>query len=88
MNWARLYATFQIWFVVCVASMTGAAFWSFLLTGGVRWLFGMGEDPAMLFVWLPSFVASTFWLAPRIPKDLRRAGLLSDEPERFGPWFR
>lgn len=51
-------------------------------------MFGMGEDPAMLFVWLPSFVASTFWLAPRIPKDLRRAGLLSDEPERFGPWFR
>lgn len=88
MNWARLYAAFQIWFAVCVASMTGSAFWSFLLAGGVRWAFDIGEDSAMLFVWLPSFVVSTFWLASRIPADLRRAGLLSDEPESFGQWFR
>ncbi len=88
MNWARLYSTLQIWFAVCIASMTGAVFWSFLLTGGVRWVFGMDENSAMLFVCLPSFIVLMFWLVPRIPKDLRGAGLLSDEPERFGPWFR
>jgi hypothetical protein len=88
MNWSRLYATFQIWLTVCVASMVGAAFWSLLLVGACRLVFGMDESVAMSFICIPAFLLLTIIFVRFLPKDLRKAGMLSDAPVNFGPWFK
>ncbi len=42
----------------------------------------------MLFVFLPVFLVLTIYWIKKLPDRLRKAGMLSDEPERFGPWFK
>jgi len=41
-----------------------------------------------LAIGLPMFLILLVVLIRFLPKPLRKAGILSDEPERFGPWFK
>ncbi|MCG1046294.1 MULTISPECIES: hypothetical protein [Mycetohabitans] len=88
MNWRRLYATFQICSTVCLASVIGAGCWSFLIAGICRLIFKLGEAVALLSIGLPLFIVLFIVFTKHLPKPLRKSGMLSDEPEKFGPWFR
>jgi hypothetical protein len=88
MNWRRLYATLQIYGVVGGVSAGGAGCWAFLIAGGGRMLFRLSDDESMLLIGLPLFISLTICFIRLLPKHLRKAGMLSDEPEKFGPWFK
>jgi hypothetical protein len=87
MNWRRLCAVIQICMVVGGAAVVGAIFWAMVVTGICRIAFGLDEDRAMLYVFVPLCVAIAVCLIRFLPKRLRKAGMLSDEPKKFGPWF-
>ena len=87
MNWRKVYAVFQIWFTVCLASAVGAGCWSFLVAGICRLTFKLDEEIALLSIGLPLFLVLLALFIRLLPKRLRKAGMLSDEPESFGPWF-
>lgn len=88
MNWRRAYAAFQIWFMVCLASTIGAGCWSFLVAGLCRLMFKLDENIALLAIGLPMFLILLIVFIRFLPKPLRKAEMLSDDPERFGPWFK
>jgi hypothetical protein len=88
MNLRRLWAVIQTCLVVGGAAIVGAVFWAMAITGLCRIAFGLDEDRAMLYIFVPLCVATTVSLIRLLPKRLRRAGMLSDEPEKFGPWFK
>lgn len=88
MNWRRAYAVFQIWFTIFLASAVGAGCWSFLVAGLCRLAFRLDEEMALLLVGLPLFLLLLPPFIRFLPKPLREAGMLSDEPSSFGPWSR
>jgi hypothetical protein len=88
MNWRRLYATFQIWFTTILVSTFGAGFWSFLVAGLCRIAFHLGDNESMLLIGLPLFIVLLAVLVKHLPEPLRKADMLSDDPEKFGPWFK
>ncbi len=88
MNWKRLYTTLQIWVMVCLASVFSAGCWSFLVAGLCRIAFELGDNESMLLIGLPLFIVLFPVFAKYLPKPLRKAGMLSDDPEKFGPWFK
>ena len=88
MNWRRLYATLQICAVVGGAAVGAAIFWAMIVTGIFRIAFGLGENAAMLFVFLPLFFCAVLFFVKALPKFFRKNGMLSDGPEKFGPWFK
>jgi hypothetical protein len=87
MNWRRVYAVFQICFTVCLASMIAAGCWSFFAAGLCRLAFDLPEKTALLSIGLPLFLTLLLLFIRLLPQPLRKAGMLSDEPEKFGPWF-
>ncbi|WP_157646253.1 hypothetical protein [Burkholderia ubonensis] len=88
MNWRRLYATLQICFTVCLASAVGAGCWSFLIAGICRLVLKIDEEVALLSIGLPLFIVLFIVFVKYLPKPLRKAGMSSDAPEKFGPWFK
>lgn len=88
MNWRRLYATLQILFTVCLASAVGAGCWSFLISGIFGMILKMGDDAALLSVGFPLFAVLFLVFLRYLPRSLRKAGMLSDDPKKFGPWLR
>ncbi len=88
MNWKRLYATSQICLMVCVVSTFSAGFWSFLVAGLCRIVFKLGDNASMLLIGLPAFVVLFPIFVKHLPKPLRKAGMLSDDPATFGPWIK
>lgn len=88
MNWWRLYATLQIGFIVFVASATVSIFWAFVIAEICRFIFGLDENKALLLIGLPFLIILFSWSVRALPNALRKAGMLSDEPEKFGPWFK
>jgi hypothetical protein len=87
MNWRRLYATLQIWFMVFLASVFSAGCWSFLVAGLCRIALRLDDNQSMLMIGLPLFIILFVLFVRYLPKPLRKAGMLSDDPEKFGPWF-
>ncbi|WP_242560575.1 MULTISPECIES: hypothetical protein [Pandoraea] len=88
MNWRRLYATCQRFGAIFSMALGASGCWGFLIAGGCRIAFGIDEDDAMLFIGLPIFVILFFVYFKKLPKTLLRSGMLSDDPSRFGPWFK
>ncbi|NUA26640.1 hypothetical protein FCJ59_07460 [Cupriavidus basilensis] len=86
MNQKRLIATLNTWFILGLASAFGAGCWAFVTAGVCRIAFHLEENTAMLFIGAPLFVVLLIWFWRILPKHLRKAGMLGDEPERFGPW--
>lgn len=87
MNWRRLYATCQILSVVWLLSIGMGIFWSFLLAGIVRVAFHLNEGSTLIFVAIPVAIAIAIWGVIYLPAHFRKAGILSDDPRKFGPWF-
>lgn len=87
MNWRRLHATLEIWTTVGLFVFVGAGFWSFIVTGLCRIAFRLGDTEAILLIGLPMCLGLGSFLARLLPSRLRQAGMLSDDPEKFGPWF-
>ena len=87
MNWRRLYAVFHTCLVVGGAATAGATFWAMVIAGISRIAFGLSETSAMTFIFTPLLLGIAIYLVMVLPKSLRRAEMLSDEPKRFGPWF-
>lgn len=88
MNWKRLYATLQIGFVIFSASFFSAGFYTVVAIGICRRLIGLSDGVSVFAIGLPLFVILIAVFAKYLPKPLRKAGMLSDDPERFGPWFK
>jgi hypothetical protein len=88
MNWRRLYATVQIYGVVGGVALGGAGCWSFLVAGICRIVFGLSDNEVILLIGLPLFIVLFAVFAKYLPKTLGKSGMLSDDPEKFGPWFK
>jgi hypothetical protein len=86
MNWQRLYAMLQIWFVISLASVFSAGFYTVIVIGICRKVIGLSDNISVFGIGLPSFIVLLVVFAKYLPKPLRKAGLLSDDPETFGPW--
>jgi hypothetical protein len=88
MNWRRLHATLEIWGTVGLFTFVGAGFWAFIVAGLCRIAFRLGDTEALLLIGVPMSLGVGALLIRLLPSRLRRAGMLSDEPAKFGPWFR
>ncbi|CAM2156517.1 hypothetical protein A6456_38220 [Paraburkholderia tropica] len=88
MNWRRLYATAQIWLTVGSLALGSAILYSVIVVGVCRKILAVSESIAVYWIGLPLLIALFIWFVLILPKHLRKAGMLSDSPERFGPWFK
>lgn len=88
MNWRRLYATSQIIGVVGGISVGAAGFYAVIVIGICRKLIGLTDNVAVFVVGLPFFIILLAIFVKYLPNQLRKAGMLSDDPVRFGPWFK
>jgi hypothetical protein len=88
MNWRRLYATLQICFMVCLVSAATSGCYAVVVIGICRKVLGWSDNVSVFAVGLPAFIILLLVLIKLLSKPLRKAGMLSDEPEKFGPWFK
>ncbi|WP_322881375.1 hypothetical protein [Pandoraea sputorum] len=88
MNWRKLYATLQIWTMVGMLSFVTAGCNAVVVIGICRIFFGWNDEISVFGVGLPAFLAMFFVFFKHLPKPLRNAGMLSDDPKKFGPWFK
>lgn len=87
MNWSRLYAKLQRLVVVgCMSILSGG--WALLVAGIFKVVFKLDEKVAILYLGLPLFLLILIWSLIYLPRALRKAGMLSDEPSSFGPWLK
>lgn len=56
--------------------MGAGIFWGMLGAGLGRWLLGLGEETALLWIALPIFIAFIPFCIFILPKHLRKAGIL------------
>ncbi|MEJ2768264.1 hypothetical protein [Mycetohabitans sp. B46] len=88
MNWRRLYAMLQIWIMVGLTSFAAAGCNTVVVIGICRKLLGWSDGVSVFGIGFPVFVIQFIVFAKYLPKPLRKAGRLSDDPEKFGPWFK
>ena len=88
MNWKRLYAFVQMTGVVWGSAVGAGIIFAMLATALCRFALNIDEKPAMLFVFCPVFPVLMVYWVKKLPSRLRKAGMLSDNPEKFGPWFK
>lgn len=87
MNWRRLYAVSQIIGVVGGVSVGAAGFYSVIVIGVCRNLIGLSDNVSVFIIGLPLFIVLLAGFVKYLPRRLRKSGMLSDDPEKFGPWF-
>lgn len=85
MNWRRFYATTQIWLVIALMAGASSCLYTVLVIGICRNVLGLSEGIALLWVGIPCFLGLLVLHIGLLPKPLRKAGMLSDEPAAFGP---
>ncbi len=88
MNWRRFYATIQIGFVISLMATASSCLYMVVAVWISRKIFELNESFALLWIGLPVFIILLVIHIRLLPKPLRKAGMLSDEPEKFGPWFK
>jgi hypothetical protein len=88
MNWRRLYAVSQIVGVVGGISIGSAGFYAVVVIGICRKLIGLSDSIAVFAIGLPFFIVLVIVFVKCLPSRLRKAGMLSDDPSKFGPWFK
>lgn len=62
----------EIVFIISVSLGTGI-FWSFLISGMVRYAFGVDENKVLLYLGFPIFFVYFFWCCSALNKILRKA---------------
>ena len=75
MSWQKIYVAVRTTLIVG-GSMGAGILWAALGAGLSRWLFGLDENTALLWVGLPIFVAFIPFCIFVLPKHLRKAGIL------------
>ncbi|MEX3857195.1 hypothetical protein AB3X94_24665 [Paraburkholderia sp. BR10923] len=88
MNWKRLYAVSQIVGAVGGISVAAAGFYAVIVVGICRKLIGLSDNFSVFGIGIPSFVVILTVFIRYLPNHLRKAGMLSDDPKKFGPWFK
>lgn len=88
MNWRRLHATLQSTSVVWGSAVGASIFFAMLATRLCRLAFKLAEGPAMLFLFCPLCLLLVVYWFRALPPRPRAAGMINDDPWRFGPWFR
>lgn len=74
--WPSVYLVVRTFFVVGGLGMGAGLMWAALFAGLARWLFGLDEESALLWVGLPVLVAFLPFCIFILPKHLRKAGML------------
>ncbi|EEE16612.1 hypothetical protein BURMUCGD2M_6057 [Burkholderia multivorans CGD2M] len=49
---------------------------------------GLSDGVSAFSIGLPFFIVFLVLHIRFLPKPLRKAGMLSDDPSKFGPWFK
>ncbi len=76
MNWPAIYHWVRYWSIVVGLSQVSGIFWGMVGAGLARWLFDLEEETAMLWVFLPIYIALLPYCIFILPKDLKKAGIL------------
>jgi hypothetical protein len=74
--WPPVYLAVRSVIVVGGFGMGAGLLWAALFAGLARWLFGLDEETALLWVGLPVMVAFLPFCIFILPKHLRKAGIL------------
>jgi hypothetical protein len=74
--WPTAYLAVRTFFVVGGLGMGAGLMWGMLFVGLARWLFGLDEETALLWVGLPVLIAFLPFCIFILPKHLRKAGIL------------
>ena len=88
MNWQRLYATFQIKILVGSIAIGSGICWGVAINALSQFVFGLDKCSALYWIGIPSSILITIISFLCLPKALMNTGTLSDDPEKFGPWFK
>jgi hypothetical protein len=76
MNWPNVYVTIRTTMVIGGAWLGAGLMWAMLFVGLSRWIFGLDEETALLWVGLPVLIAFLPFCIFILPKHLRKAGIL------------
>lgn len=74
--WPPVYLAVRTLFVIGGAWVGAGLAWAALFAGLARWLFGLDEETALLWVGLPVLIAFLPFCIFILPKHLRKAGIL------------
>ena len=74
--WPPVYLAVRKWMIIGGAWVGAGLMWAALFAGLARWLFGLDEETALLWVGLPVMVAFLPFCIFILPKHLRKAGML------------
>jgi hypothetical protein len=85
-NWKRLYSVVQTICVVGGISVGASGFYAVIVIGICRKIIGLSDNVSVFVVGLPFFVVLLIVFVKHLPSRLHKAGMLSDEPKKFGPW--
>lgn len=88
MNWKRLYAVGQIVAVVGGISIGASGFYSAIAIGICRKLIGLSDGVSLFAIGFPLFMVLLVMFVKYLPGRLHKVGMLSDDPSKFGPWFK
>ena len=87
LNRRRVLATLQISVVLGGLIIGAGSLYATIIAGIFRYIFGLDEGTALLWIGGPIFLIFSVWGVIYLPSPLRKAGILSDDPRRFGSWF-
>lgn len=76
MNWQKIYTAIRTIMVIGGLGTGAGILWAALGAGLGRWLFGLDENTALLWIGLPIFIAFIPFCIFILPKHLRKAGIL------------
>lgn len=74
--WPPVYLAVRAVIVVGGLGMGAGLLWAALFAGLARWLFGLDEETALLWVGLPVLISFLPFCIFILPKHLRKAGML------------
>ncbi len=74
--WPSVYLAVRTWMVIGGAWVGAGLMWAALFAGIARWLFGLDEETALLWVGLPVLIAFLPFCIFILPKHLKKAGIL------------
>ncbi len=74
--WPPVYLAVRTWMIIGGAWLGAGLFWAALFAGLSRWLFGLDEETALLWVGLPVLIAFLPFCIFVLPTHLRKAGIL------------
>lgn len=88
MNWQRLYAVVQIFLVHAISWVLSVVFFAYVISALAKLIFGIEEEKSYFYCGVPALLVFSVMYFFYMSASLRKAGVLSDEPRKFGSWFK